>query len=415
MAIAQTVTLIPLDRVAHHLQIDPVHFNSVEPQIRPLRNACDDIWFQHDWQNVGRLSRESLATALKQAEEAVAHYLGYYPAPRWIKAEEHILTKPPRPELYHQASLNVRGQSKSFNTNFGYVVYGGQKARSLIQAGAAIVYTDTDSDTWFETATVTVATAITDIEEIAIFYPGKSGADRYEIRPITVAVAGGIATITFKREQAVLESELEKLNEGLEDTSIRAVSGEDNSNFLTTVDVYRVYNDPSAQLIFYTEEGCIACAGGTCAVCGADTETGCTWVRNSKLGIVAYARADWNTTNQAFVSAEFANGREPDKVRYWYRAGWRDWDQAMPHRTMDPVWERLIVFYALSLLDTEICGCENTKRIITHQRQDLARPTERGAFAISPKDLDNPLGTTRAALRLWKQIVSPNTRLVQAR
>lgn len=415
MAIAETVTLIPLDRIAYHLQIDPVHFNSVEPAIRPARNACDDIWFQYDWQDTGRLSRESLATSLKQAEETVARYLGYYPAPKWVEAEEHILTKPPRPELFHQTSLNVRGQLKSFNTNFGHVVYGGQKAKTLIQAGAAVVYTDSDSDGWFETATVTVATTVTDIEEIYIYYPGKSGADRYEIRPVLVSLAGGIATITFGREQAVIEAELEKLNESLNDLSIRTIPGNDNSKFLTTVDVYRVYNDPSAQLIFYTEEGCVYCSGGTCGTCGADTETGCTWVRDSKLGIVAYTRADWDDATDAFVSAEFANGREPDKVRYWYRAGWRDWSSDTPYRTMDPVWERLIVFYMLSLLDTEICGCENTKRILSHQRQDLARPTERGSFAISPKDLDNPLGTTRAAVRLWKYIMSPGTRLVRAR
>ena len=92
MAWATTKTIIPLDRVAVHLGIDPYHFNCIETSTRRPTKACDDGWFQYDYQATGRLSRESLALALKQAERLTQDHLGYAPIPVWVMDEPIALT-----------------------------------------------------------------------------------------------------------------------------------------------------------------------------------------------------------------------------------------------------------------------------------------------------------------------------------
>ena len=414
MAYAKVRTLIPLDNVPKILQIDPLHFNSIYTELRPIDNACDDIYTQHDWQFVGKVSRESIASALKQAEDLVIDYLGYYPVPHWVQEEEHELARPFKPELYYVYNMDVRGKRQTITTNYGYFIEGGRKSKSLIEAGSAVTYSDEDGDGFNETGTVTVATTVSEPSEISVYYPGYTGADIWEIRPTTVTIGAGIATITFKKYQVALEELLERLAEGPGD-SYRAIDGDDDTNFIATVDVYHVYNDPSEQLSFVTENYCSSCSGTGCTACEGYEETGCMYARDKRNGIVAINRADWDEDEEKFVYATFDYCHLPDKVNIWYRSGKQNKDLDEPLIQMDPTWERMIVLYALTLIDTELCGCDNTKRIVSHWREDLSRPKTEGAFAISSANLSCPLGTSRAAIDLWKMITSPGHRLARSR
>lgn len=418
MARSDTLTLIPLDNLARMLQIDPLHFNGVVSARRPLRNACDDVWLQHDWQFVGRCSRDSLAMALRQAEDTVMQYIGYSPAPRWFSEEPHQIEPIASPEAFGVGSLNVRGLNKSIKSDYGYVIAGGQRAVTVVEAGAAVVYSDPDGDGFNELATVVSATALTDPDEIHIFYPGESADPRWEIRPVTVTISGGNATITFGIQQAVLPEKLELLTDLTDEPP--TVDGDDTTNFLTTVDVYRVYNDPSQQATFYTEGTCWACDGSGCAACGFDAETGCLGIRDPVLGVLTYNRADWDSTTSSFTAASFTNGREPDRVKIWYQAGWVDQTQTRPMRYIDPTWERMIGFYAITLLDTDPPGCDNTRRIWKHYQENLAKSQSIGngvgsSTSLSDRDLNNPFGTSFAAVRLFRYITSNNKQLVTAR
>lgn len=418
MARSDTLTLIPLDNIARVLQIDPLHFNSVVSERRPLRNACDDVWLQHDWQFVGRCSRESLAMALRQAEDTVMQVTGYAPAPRWFADEPHTIDQIARTDAFGVGSLNVRGLNKSVTSDYGYVIAGGKRAVAMIEIGAAVVYSDQNGDGFNETATVTVATVLTDPDEICVFYPGESADPRWEIRPVKVEISAGVATITFGIQQAVLPDLLEVLTD-LTDAA-PTVDGDDVTNFLTTVDVYRVYNDPSQQATFYTEGTCWSCDGSGCAVCGFTAETGCLGMRDPVLGILTYNRADWDATTETFTEKNFSAAREPDRVKISYRAGWVDPTQTRPYRYMDPTWERMICFYAITLLDTEMPGCDNSRRIWKHYQENLAKSQSTGAGVgsttqLADQDLNNPFGTSFAAVRLWRYIRSNNKQLVTAR
>lgn len=411
MAVASVVTMIPLDRAARLLGVDSYHFNSITTTRRSEVASCDDVWFQYPWQRQGAFSREDLAAALKQAEDTVTHYLGYSLIPQWVQNEEKIVTKPANVEMFNVTGRNARGQLKSVVTDRGYVIEGGRKAKTLIQFGAAVVYSDSNGDGYNDLATVVVATSVTEPQEVHVFFSGNSGADKWEIRPISVSISGGNATITFPRYLVPLPELWER--DPAEGDVWRNINGDDSNQFITTCDVYRVYNDPSAPAVLYKEGcSCSSCGGTGCVVCQWSTNTGCLRVRDGRRGIVTYQAAEWDATNQEFrlLSSTDCCWWEPDKLFVWYRAGLVNLDLDQPYLQMDPMWERLVVFYAISLIDRKIPGCENTQNIWKMQLEDLGKSESSGdssyTYSITGRIAGNPLGTRRAAINLWRAIES---------
>lgn len=403
MARSDITTLIPLDRAALVLGIDPYHFNGIVTTRRPERNACPDIWWQFPWQKIGQAAREDLALTLREAEDKVIKFLGYSPVATWIDSEERIPEKPFAVEHTNFWGLNSRGRHKSVTSELGYVIEAGRRAKTLIQASAAIVYSDADGDGYNERATTTVATTVTQPQEIRLYFAGKAGDDRWEIRPIDVSIAGGVATIVYAKYQ-VPDPDLWTRDPDPNDTTWRAIDGDVVANFQDTADVYRVYTDPSQQVTFYNEDSCGICSGTGCAVCGFDTDTGCLRVRNGKLGILSYARATWNATTLQFDAGTTSNAVDPDKMLIHYRAGLVNTREKFPLLQMDPQWERLIVYYAYVLLDRMTGRCENTNNIWEERSRDLALVQPNQSYTLTEKDLRSPFGTTRAGIDLFRLI-----------
>lgn len=394
MAYASTVTMIPLARLAKHLGVDPFHFAGIYGTYAPKYLGCDDNFFQYDWQSAGALSREALAFALRQAEDTVIEHLRWSPIPLWHE-EEVVLTQYYKTEVWSNG--NSRFQPKSLTTKWGMVIEPGRRASTFIDS-PAIVWVDNDGDTYTEIAQVTFATTVTNEEELHVYYPSKNGADNWEIRPLnSITVAGGVATIEFSRALVPLEDLVEKIP--TDDAPHVGIDGDLDANFLTEVDIYRVYTDVSQQINFYYDPS-FSC---TTVPCNVPTETGCAYVRDSRRGILAYQRSTWDAATESWDSASWQYG-PPAKAVVYYRAGKQDSRQTYPTIQMDEGLERMIVFYALSLLDTELCGCDNTKKIWQYQTRDFARITDAERFVMSWNALDNPLGTTFAAMRLWKHI-----------
>lgn len=401
MARADTLTWLSIDRYAAIMGINPLVINQVYSQF--INNSlCNDVWFQMAWQRSNQVSREDLAQAIQDAERQIANYVGYNLLPDWIVDERQPTVRPARRELYNGPGLNIRGQAKSIAARKGYAVSGGIKARSLIQAAAAIVYSDSDGDTYKETATVTVNTTVAACE-IRAFFPvsqigaSLAGSDKWEIRPITVTKAANVATIVFHREQVPLPDLWERLNAA-------SIDGDVDANFLTTIDVYRVYNDPQQQVYFLWEQpDCAVCGGSGCTACEQSTQTGCLTVRDTRLGILAYNPATWNATDSAFDAAEYVECREPDRLRLWYYAGWTDDSLACPRTTLDPYWERTIAYYATALLDRQFCDCNNAEHFADYWREDLARNGAEVSYQNSPALIGSIFGTTRGGWYAWQR------------
>lgn len=393
MARADTITLIPLDRAAAHLGIDPWHFNSIEVSTHPFRSSCSDDWYQYSWQSSGKLSREDLAFALRDAERKVVEHLNWTPIATYQESEV------PFPDYYKTEAFsyyNSRGYQKTLATPMKHLIEMGRKATALIDTPET-TFSDIDGDGIDDTVTITFATTVTEEQELHVYYPDKNGRDEWEIRPLTsISISGGVATITFPKWLIPLE-DLINAPPDPDDPHI-IINGDVNTNFLEEVDVYRVYTDVSQQITFYAEPESVCGA----AICTDSTYTGCGTIKNARLGHVRANRADWDEDDETYTSKSFTF--IPRKAIIYYRAGYVDNSLEYPYLQMDRGLERMIVYFALSLLDLELCGCDNTRNIWHFMTQDLAANTEDISFNMPWDIYNNPLGTSRAAITLWKHI-----------
>ena len=383
MARAETYTLLPLDRFARIAGIHPLHFNQVELHDIAPAETCDMPLLQYSWQNADRVGREEIAQAISSAEQFLADLLGFYPVSNWIADEIQQLPKGVQAELFAANLFSPNGLRSPIRLDKCYLQVGGKQAKTAIGLAQAIVYSDTDADTYNETATIVIATTVTESEEIRVYYPGHSGEDAWEIRPIEVSIAAGIATITFRRELCVLETHLESF-------TTRAVDGLIDANFLDTTDVYRVYNDVSQQVQFIWE---------TPDAVGFSVQTGAMLVKDGRLGFITVQPASWSTTDEEYTYECFDLGRRPNRIIVNYRSGWM---YKSSYIKMEPIWERAITYLALASLDRPLCGCKTLEAFTQYWKESLAqRVSTQGrstSFQLSKRVLDNPFGTTRAAM-----------------
>lgn len=420
MSRASIHTLLSLDRFIGILGIDPRHFAQVTTTARPVF-TCSTVWKQHVWQESGQVGREDVALAIQQAEQLIGDHVGYELLPNWVVDNRIQVPRPGIPEVFNTSLADARGFPLTIQLRNGHFISGGIEAKTLIEAGAAVTYTDEDGDGYPETATITVTTTVTDPDEIAVYMPGESGRDEWEVRPLnnpltrrrSVSIAAGIATIVCAREQLVDPD----LWEAYEPT---AVDGDVDSNFLATVDVYRHWNDPQQQVtLMWAPRGICSCNGaGTCAACEHSTQTGCLLAKDYRLGIVHYRPATWDSDDGEFDMAAPSVYRAPDNLRLWYYAGHRDMTRDAPTLEMGRQLERAITYLALTFIGRPLCGCNNIQALVKSMTDDLARniSTEAGSssYQLTSRILDNPWGTQRGAVMAWQLINQGNRALGQA-
>jgi hypothetical protein len=291
------------------------------------------------------------------------------------------------------------------------VISGGMRASTLIAAASAIVWSDIDTDGYKETGTVTVATTVTAPCEVRLYYPGHVGAEEWEIRPVQVTIAAGVATIVFRRELAVAQVLIEAL------LSPRAAVGTTDADFLSTVDVYRVWNDPQQQVQMLWEpfwSQCPSCSDG-CPACAFSSQFGCLVPRRAETSVVAFQPATWNATTSRFDATLWGSRQQPDQLLLWYRAGLRDEQQGCPDLTMDPDWAKTVAYYASSMLDRPLCDCNPA--FFKNWQQDMSFQSgadEAGVYRLPDEQLANPFGPRRGAINAWLKVHRPGASLVSA-
>lgn len=381
MARANTQTLLSLDRFAQIIGMHPLTFNQISVNIDSETLGCGHTLYQYAWQK-SRVGREDIARAIATAEQRIGDLLRYDVAPKWN-------TQDLRSIGWNLGSVGARG----------YIIEAGIEAKTLIDDVVAIGYSDEDGDGYKETATVTANVgSVTDPQEIAVYYPGEVASDAWEIRPTKVSIASGVATIVFQRHQAVIRDLIEApLNPD-------DVDGLDDDNFLTTVDVYRHYNDPTSQanVIWDVESSCDVCSGDTsCVTCGRAIQTACMQILNRRTGRVQLTPASYDADNDRFVASIWSVNRDPNRAQLYYRAGYYDANSsngATPFLTMSRVFEDVVARYALSLLPMPICDCGVANALYDEVRKDLSDIEDGRTTAFSA---GNTLGRTAGALDAW--------------
>lgn len=412
MARASTRTLLPLDRFTQIVNYSPILFNQVQIADGDLQPAssCSDPILQYTWQarSGGRPGREEIALAIAQAEEQIEQWLGFAPAPKWY-ADENVAPLGRGPlQLPFSYGWSATFPGLTLRLPHKHLISGGFEDWALIKASSGITYTDPDGDGYNELATVVVAlpSSVTSADEIAVYYPrGSVVTDAHdptwEVRPVRVDITStpGIASITFMRHQVVLPDLLERLN-------AQAVDGLDAGAFLTSVDVYRHFNNPSQMATVEWAGGCVCGTDG----CGINAQTACMLPVDKRNALVRLSAGTWNAVDNTYNGDVPTWCQQPRNVRAWYRAGYQSASSTRPLSEMALPLARAITFLALANLDRDWEACENIRDLQSHWRTDLAArvSTQAGSnsFQLSRELLDNPFGTTRAAVYAWS-VVSP--------
>ena len=375
MARADTYTLLCIDDWARYMAIHPNAWNQVVDPDNPYAGACDRVWLQHGWldQESGRIvGRDDVAVAIANAEEMIAHALGYWPAPRWMLAEEQRWPRPAR---------GAQWQFPPIGLNWGYIIEGGQRQLTTIVLAEPIVY-----DLVLGTATITItaaemAAAGADPAEVAVYFAGETD-DIWQIRCLNVEEdALGNVTITGWRSQFV-DPALWLVADDI-DISVPA-------NFEVVVDVYRRWNDPSEQAQVVWKGGGAGCSPALCATTCQDA---CLSIEDHRLSTVrampgTYSAGVWTSTS-------FSIARLPDAVRFWYYSG----ALLQANGRIKPNMAEAIVRLANTYLVDEPCGCSQTKHRWVRDTKEQDINTVDAALCMSA------FGTTmRGAMFAWSVV-----------
>jgi hypothetical protein len=397
MSYASTVTKLSLAEFAAALGINPRHFNQIAytpPQRSPV--ACDGGLFQHDWQASDQVSREQIAQAIYDAETMIEQYLQYRLKPAWEVDEWRLAGRPFQRELYAYTPYAITRLRASVESRWKHIISGGSEAMTLLQANAPIVWwsvPDHPEDAITGTVTLAVEDGV-EACEVELYYPGHEGDPAYQIRPVRVTISALTATITFPRYLTVAEEILESYDPEPADWA-------NDDDFLSEVDVYRHWNDPSRQALIMWEPGssCGCSVPGTCTVCSYSVQEACLYLRSTpREGVFAWAPGEWS--EGTFVGGDLALGRGPDIIRLYYLAGWEA-PRGCPS-TMDRRWQTVVARLAVTLLDRPACQC--TSGIWDHWQESGA---DLGKGDAAVRFLSNPFGPSRGGIYAWTRVMDP--------
>jgi hypothetical protein len=324
------------------MNIPLTHFHQMNGVKAPLTGGCDDIWDQD--------AREALCWTVQQAEELIAHALGFWPAPKFITDEQIQFNLP---------GVRSDWQNAEVRTEFGFIECFGREKLTLVEAGATVTYSDYDGDPLGREELATIEggvyaylPACADPCSVAVFFRTADGAidtadSRFEIRPLDIDIDGDAMSITGEAS-LFIKPLLWNLTQ-----ADCAGSGNPNAwkydfdlgNLVSAVDVYcRTVNIESPLTLYW--DGVCACGG----VCQHSTQTGCAYNTDKRRGTFAPRPSTWNGTTNVGALPTYCSAPESVFANYW--AGY----PLDRYCRMDPKLERAIVQLTNVLLPEPPCG-----------------------------------------------------------
>lgn len=411
----QEYPVLSLEEFRRILQYHPAHFwglaDTGANAVVPVTSNCNAIVKQYGWQDTDAAGRAEIAEAILSAEHKLSDYLGYYPAPHYI--EETI------PYARFLDSRFWRGGSADADGRWAAVRVKEQLVQdvgveTLTSIGSVnLALSDEDGDGLDDTWTASIATTVTDADEIAVYfaaadrYLDETVGERWRIQPVEVKITGGVCYLRGPAWILVKPALYEP--PGLE-----AIDPTAAGNFITTVEVYRRYTsgngntEATAQGLFTWEtppypESC--CGDSNLTFNGTETDPASiataiarVGIRDARTGLLipgtaVYASGMWSAVT-------WGTCRPPDRVTIRYRAGY-----PMQNGHMDKKLQVLVARLAMAELARPICGCDEANRELYRWQKDLAQSGANDeVYNVSPADLDNPFGTRRGHIEAWKQV-----------
>jgi hypothetical protein len=341
-------------------------FNQVLGAGVPLKEGGKPVYTQPP--------RDEITSTLNQAWELLSTYLGYFPRPVYVGERIPINNASPY-------------QLQKLRTQWGYVQAYGQRATTVIQADAAVAYSDSDGDGILDLATVTVTTTV-DAAEIQAFFRVADGAEsaaneQWQIEPARVTKSGNTATIRFHRALGVQPSiwKLPYLYDNNNYETINTANTSNPNDFITACDVYRVYTDTSQA--FVIQDNAYSCSN--CGLGNATSTSTAAAIRSvdSQLGIFQVRLCDCNMINWQYP---------PESVDVYYLAGYPLVNGFIDHR-----FEMALTRLANSKVSQTLCNLWDQRLDrFTTDRDPMPRDL------LQPSDVGNPLGITRGEIEAWR-------------
>jgi hypothetical protein len=398
MTIDRSAPLLPLDEFRRIMGIHPFHFWQLQDAtLAPVTSACNTLVFESSWQYADAAGRADILRAIQHAEDKLTDYLGFAPAPRAEYDEVQF------PQFYdarntYLSSADAQGRWLSLNLKKRKVQTLG--TMTVLSIGdAAVTLSDADGDGLSDTFTLSIATTVTDPDQLAVYfaaadrYDGSGISDRWRITPVSVSIAGGVATIKGRAWCIVKPVQYA----GVRRTGLEATG----SVYATSLTVCRRAVDTTQQGAFVWE----ASPGAGCDTSDPSSyqlATARYIVRNSDAGIVAGEAAVLDSDTGDWGATAWPVSYAPERAQVNYTAGYTEGGPVMS------AWMQVVVArLAAAELATKICACKDANREMSRWQFDLA--LQSGAegvegYQVSFEDLNCPFGTRRGQIHAWKEI-----------
>lgn len=280
---------------------------------------CSKIW--------SLAQRREIAKYLTQAQRLIEQVLGYPVQPTYITGT----IQPGVPDMYTD---NQRWLTPMI-TRWRHVIEVGVKVTDDIALATAVSHLA-------DPATVgPIATALTDVDEIHVYLPGTD----IEVIPSSIQITGGNLTIEIPRCRLVAEAYLDNPEQGLDYNVL--------TNFADTVDVKRIFTDPSTQALLTRQAGC----GCSSAGCTGESQTACIYIELNHIGRVKVSPA-------TYVSGAWQSVSSLCKCYDWAQLNYLAGLQTLPYDLEDA-----IIRLAHALMPNEPCGCLTVQNLWKRDRR----------------------------------------------
>lgn len=338
---------VSLARYAKLINYEEAAFWGVVWENQYLR-GCDPLWSENERMNI----QIALAEAQQEIEEVIGYPLCQTQVlgvnvnnPRWADQQKYC--------------------SSRLVTRYPRIIAPGLLTTEVVGSEVDLSYDGADGIA----VAGPVATSATSADEIKIYYPDSPR----EITPSKISISGGFVTVEIPRYRMVKQEFLNFVEGGV-DYSILG-------NFLSAVDIKRVYIDPTTNATLVRPN----CRNNSCANgCTECTQSACIYVRDHFLGVVDVSPANWDADLEEWSTKVICRSNY-SLVRLNYVAGIRHIDLKA---------ELAIIRLAHAKMGRPPCQCDKTSQM-WHRDYDVTG-------AVTRERVNCPFGLSTGAWIAYK-------------
>ncbi len=415
--------LVSLEQFRREMQLQPFHYYGLADSVyTPVTTTCNDLIHEYAWQGQDMAGRDDIRRALDKAEDKLRDYLTYSIAPHFV-TDTLIMPRFRDRRLNRIGYSDATGRWLDVQLNEKKVIACGLETRTLIgtvqTSDLSLVYTDDDGDGLIDTFTATIATTVTDVTQIALYFAvgdrldGSAVGERWRITPIYVAINLGVAVIKGRAWQLVRPILYEGVGSYFADPTY-AVDPTNTGNYVSSLEVYRYYCDPTgtttdtaqAMLIWETQPypfwtttpvdnsldpAAQAYAIARCAL------------RDPENGVIGIGESLYDASTGNWRAQNLTSARPPDRIVVRYQAG-----DPLVNAQIKANWVTVVSRLAAAELGRRVSLCPERSKELSYWQIDRAfagNATEE-KFTPDAGDLSNPFGTRNGHIYAWHEVQS---------